>query len=45
MTAEAERAKVMPVAARRLVALITGVWATFDEVAVAAPASCGPEVD
>jgi hypothetical protein len=38
VTAEAERAKVTPSAARRLVALITAVWATFDAIAAAAPA-------
>jgi hypothetical protein len=38
LTAEAERAKVAPAAARRLVDLVTGVWATFDEVAAASPA-------
>lgn len=38
LTAEAERAMVTPVAARRLVALVTAAWATFDEIAAAAPA-------
>jgi hypothetical protein len=36
--AEAERAKVTPAAARRLVSLVTAVWETFDEVAAASPA-------
>lgn len=35
ITAEVERAKVTPAAARRLV---TAAWATFDEVAAASPA-------
>ena len=38
VTAEAERAKVTPAAARRLVGLVTAAWATFDEVAAASPA-------
>jgi hypothetical protein len=38
VTAEAERAKVAPAAARRLVGVVIAVWATFDEVAAAAPA-------
>jgi hypothetical protein len=38
VTAEAERAKVAPAAARRLVGLVTAAWATFDEVAAASPA-------
>ncbi len=38
MTANAERAKVTPATARRLVGLVTAVWATFDEVAAASPA-------
>ena len=38
MTAEAERAKVTPAAARRLVGLVTAASATFDEVAAASPA-------
>jgi hypothetical protein len=38
VTAEAERAKVTPAAARRLVGLVTAAWATFDEVATASPA-------
>src|SRR4029453_4456201 len=38
MTAEAERAKVTPAAARRLVGLITAVWATFDKSAAGPPA-------
>jgi hypothetical protein len=38
MTAEAERAKVTPAAARRLVGLITAVWATFDKIAAGSPA-------
>jgi hypothetical protein len=38
MTAEAERAKVAPAAARRLVGLVTAAWATFDQVAAASPA-------
>jgi hypothetical protein len=33
MTAEVERAKVSPAAARRLVGLVAAAWATFDEVA------------
>jgi hypothetical protein len=37
VTAEAERAQVTPAVARRLVGLVTAVWSTFDEVAVAAP--------
>jgi hypothetical protein len=38
VTAEAERAKVAPAAARRLVGLVTAAWAIFDEVAAASPA-------
>ena len=38
MTAEAERAKVTPAAARRLVGLVTAAWATFNEIAAASPA-------
>ena len=38
VTAEAERAKVAPAAARRLVGLVAAAWATFDEVAAASPA-------
>jgi len=38
VTAAAERAEVTPAAARRLVGLLNGVWATFDEVAAASPA-------
>jgi hypothetical protein len=38
MTAEAERAKVTPAAARRLVGLVQAVWATFDKIAAASPA-------
>jgi hypothetical protein len=38
ITAEAERATVSPAASRRLVGLLTAVWATFDEVAAASPA-------
>jgi hypothetical protein len=38
MTAEADRAKVTPAAARRLAGLVTAAWATFDEVAAASPA-------
>jgi hypothetical protein len=38
VTVEAERAKVTPAAAQRLVGLVTAAWATFDEVAAASPA-------
>ncbi len=38
LTAEADRTKVTPAAARRLVGLVTAAWATFDEVAAASPA-------
>lgn len=38
VTAQAERAKVTPAAASRLVGLVTATWATFDEVAAASPA-------
>lgn len=38
ITAEAERLKVTPTAARRLVDLVTAAWMTFDEVAAASPA-------
>ncbi len=37
-TAEAERAKVTPAAARRLAGLVTAAWATLDELAAASPA-------
>ena len=38
MTAGADRAKVTPAAAGRLAGLVTGAWATFNEVAAASPA-------
>jgi hypothetical protein len=38
VTAEAERARSSPAAARRLAELVTAAWATFDEVAAASPA-------
>jgi hypothetical protein len=38
VTADAERAKMSPAAARRLVGLLTAAWAIFDEVAAASPA-------
>jgi hypothetical protein len=38
MTAEAERAKVAPAAARRLAGLVRAAWATFDKIAAASPA-------
>jgi len=38
MTAEADRAKVTPAAAGRLVGVVTAVWAIFDQVAAASPA-------
>jgi hypothetical protein len=38
MTAEAERTKVTPAAARRLVGLVTATWATFGEIAAVSPA-------
>ena len=38
MTAEADRAKVTPATARRLVGMVTAAWATFDEIAAASPA-------
>jgi hypothetical protein len=38
ITAEADRAKVTPATARRLVSLVTAAWATFDEIAAASPA-------
>jgi hypothetical protein len=38
VTAEAERAGVIPAAAQRLVRLVTAGWATFDEVVAASPA-------
>ena len=38
VTAEAERSEVTPAQARRLVDLLTAVWATFDQVAAASPA-------
>ena len=37
-TAQAERARVAPAAARRLAGVVSAVWATFDEVAAASPA-------
>jgi hypothetical protein len=37
VTAEAERAKMTPAAAQRLVGLVAAAWATFDEVAAASP--------
>lgn len=36
--AEVERAKSTPAVARRLAALVTAAWATFDEIAAASPA-------
>jgi hypothetical protein len=38
VTVPAERAKVTPAAARRLADLVIAAWATFDEIAAAAPA-------
>jgi hypothetical protein len=38
VTAQAERAKVTPGTARRLVGLVSAAWVVFDEVAAAAPA-------
>ena len=38
VTAEAERAMVIPAAARRLAGLVTAVWAIFDQIAAASPA-------
>jgi hypothetical protein len=38
ITAEADRAKVTPAAANRLIGLVTAAWATFDEIAAASPA-------
>jgi hypothetical protein len=38
ITAEAERSKVTPAAARRLVGLVIGAWVTFDGLAAASPA-------
>ena len=38
VTAEAERAMVIPAAARRLAGLVTAVWAIFDQIAATAPA-------
>jgi hypothetical protein len=38
VTAQAERAKVTPGTARRLVGLVSAAWVTFDEVAAASPA-------
>ena len=38
MIAGVERATVTAAAARRLVGLVTGAWATFDEIAAASPA-------
>lgn len=38
VTAEAEREKVTPTTARRLVDLVTAVWATFEQVAATSPA-------
>src|SRR6266540_7571452 len=37
VTAAAERAKVTPAAARRLVGLVAAAWATFDEIAAESP--------
>jgi hypothetical protein len=39
VTLEADRAKLTPAAARRLVGLVSAAWATFDVVAAASPAS------
>jgi hypothetical protein len=38
ITAEAERAKLTPAAARRQVGLVTAAWAVFGEIAAASPA-------
>jgi len=38
VTAQAERAKVTPGTARRLVGLVSAAWVTFDEIAAASPA-------
>jgi hypothetical protein len=38
VTAEAERAALTAIAARRLAELVAAAWATFDEVAAASPA-------
>jgi hypothetical protein len=38
ITAEAETAKATPAPARRLAGLVAAVWATFDQIAAAAPA-------
>lgn len=38
ITAEADRARSTPAAARRLVGLLTAAWASFDAVAAASPA-------
>jgi hypothetical protein len=38
VTAGAERATMTPAAARHLAALVTAAWATFDQIAAAAPA-------
>lgn len=38
VTAASEQAKVTPASARRLVGLVDAAWATFDEIAAAAPA-------
>ena len=38
VTAEAERAMVIPAAARRLAGLVTAVWAIFDQIAAASSA-------
>jgi hypothetical protein len=40
-TAAAERAKVTPAAAQRLVGLVTAAWTSFDEIAAASPAELG----
>lgn len=38
VTAKVEQAKVTSAAARRMVGLLSGAWATFDEIAAASPA-------
>jgi hypothetical protein len=38
VTAEAERATVIPAAARRLSGLVTAAWAAFEQIAAASPA-------
>jgi hypothetical protein len=38
IAAEVDRAELTPAAAKRLVGLVSGAWATFDEIAVASPA-------